>query len=172
MKFDVYGPYKMPRDKRIISIDKEKRRKFWDDVNHDHLQLSKACGCYAFLIGTKAWYIGKTDKSFEKECFQPHKTQLYAAGLQKSKTKPYLILIASLSKNGKFRKTRNKGRNKNIDLLERLLIFAALQHNKKLLNGSNTAKLRRLNVPGFTNSRRGQGRATAVQALKKAIGLQ
>lgn len=175
MNFDVYGPYPLPRDKHIISRDKKKRRKFWDDkVNNDHPQLSKACGCYVFLVGKKAWYIGKTDKSFEKECLQPHKTELYAEALQNHKSKPRLILVASLTKKDRFtapRKRKGKRGLKSIDLLEKLLIFVALQHNKELLNSSNTAKLRKMNVPGFTNSRRGQGRATAVQALKRAIGL-
>lgn len=171
MNFKVYGPYKLPREKKIVSNEKEKRRKFWESVDKDIAGLHQACGCYVFLVGKKAWYVGKTEKrTFEKECFEAHKLHLYAKALQMVESAPRLILIPARAKKGKFKRPGRNG-YKDIEILERLLIGAAVQNNKNLLNIKDAVRLRKMCVPGFINTPQGEARALAVEALRTAIGL-
>ena len=171
MDFKVYGPYNLPRNKRLIARESKKLRAFWDDLDKDVAKLAQACGCYVFLVGKKAWYVGMTEKrTFEKECFQAHKRNLYNEALQIKRTKPKLILIPGLTGKGKFVKPGRNG-HKDIEMLERLLIGAAVQHNKKLMNIREAGRLRRMRVPGFINTGQGEARANAVKALKDAMGL-
>ncbi|MHB8426013.1 MAG: hypothetical protein ACYDB9_12860 [Gammaproteobacteria bacterium] len=174
MNFDVYGPYNLPRpkdSKRIVSNDRRDRKKFWEvTVDNKVPGLSEACGCYIFLVGVKAWYVGKTEKSFKRECFQPHKLHLYAIALQNKRAKPRIIFIPALTNKGKFKKPRKNG-NTSIRMLEVALIGAAVQNNKKLLNTSTAAKWKNMSVPGFINTRQGQARANAVAELKRALGI-
>ncbi len=171
MNFKVYGPYLLPRNERFVTNEKKKRQEFLNSLDEDVAGLSQACGCYVFLVGKKAWYVGMTGKNtFEKECFGAHKLNLYNRALQIKKSVPRLILIPGQTRKGKFTKPGKNG-NKNIEMLERLLIGAALQHNKKLLNIRDAARLRKIRVPGFINTGQGGANAKAVRVFKTAIGL-
>lgn len=171
MKYEIFGPYEVPRDDHLTSRDTKKRKKFWNEVNEDVENLPDACGCYMIVIRNKAWYVGMAEKqTFKQECFQPHKIVQYDSALGKAKGVPYLILLARMTPSGYFASPSKNG-YKDIASLEQLLIGAAIDRNPKLCNIKDTKVLREMKVPGFLNSGRGQARSDAVQEFKKAIGV-
>ncbi len=76
-EFIVVGPYEIPCDKTgtIKFIDyKEHIVEFWENVKTG---IKEKKGFYVFALkagrGYSPWYIGKTNPSLEKECFDSEK---------------------------------------------------------------------------------------------------
>ena len=51
MKYDVYGPFELDRDKNhYLKKTKSDVLNFWSAVEDEIKGLSNACGCYVFTI--------------------------------------------------------------------------------------------------------------------------
>jgi hypothetical protein len=170
MQFDIYGEFPIARNGSLVSRTKEAKNQFWAKVEEIEPALSEACGCYVFVIGSRAWYVGMAEKqSFKKECFALHKITQYNEALGKVNGKPSLILLPKLTPSGRFSKPGKRGHS-DIRMLETMLIGSALGRNQYLQNVKGTKLLREMNVPGFLNPKPGQARASTVQTFKRAIG--
>ena len=171
MRFDVYGPYEIPRAKRGgISWTPQENNKFWDGIDEDptYGHLSSACGCYIFAIksGPKAlpWYIGKAERSsFKQECFSDRNIKLYNNELlNRKRGKPYLYLLPQVTEKGKFsRPAGTNAKRPEISELESILIAMGISENPDLRNIRGTKMLRGIEVIGFLNSDRRKGGASA-----------
>jgi hypothetical protein len=172
MKYEIYGPYRLPRDRGLFSREARERADFWKDLEDEEEGLSEACGCYIISVRNVVWYVGvATSQSFRHECFTPHKINMIDAAINKGAGKANLHLIARVTSAGRFSRPSVNG-HRDAELLESLLIGLGLRRNEELLNKSDTSILREIVVPGFYNSPHGAARATSVQALKLAMGVE
>jgi len=170
MRFSVHGPFQIPRHNGLVARDAASRREFWEGIELAEEGLSEACGCYVFAVGKSAWYVGMASKrTFEGECFAPHKIMLYNEILHELCGKPTLTLIAPRTPEKRFRKPSKNGHG-SIDFLEDILIGMGIRHNPELLNIRGTKLLKTMNVPGILNTGRGQGKRLAVRWLRKVLG--
>ena len=170
MKFTIHHGYEIPRDGNLITRSARCRRKFWEEIEADVEGLPEACGCYVLSIRNVPWYVGSAQKQdFKHECLSPHKITLYDAALAAGLGKPYLHFIARRTPGGKFCKTSTTG-YRDVLFLENMYIGMALQRNGNLQNVKGTALLRDMRVPGFVNTRQGEGKAHAVQDLRTILG--
>jgi hypothetical protein len=161
-KFENFGPFKIPREGRLVSED---LKQFWQDIEGRHEGLSGAKGCYVFGVkpsGTPRitpWYVGQTNgQSFVHECFRDHKIKHYNHALHKYKKNgvPYLYLVASMKPKGGF-STQNIV--KTIGKLEEHLISLGLLRNLELRNTSSTKFYKETEVPGLLNKKAGKSKA-------------
>jgi hypothetical protein len=170
MRFDVYGPFTLPRTTRgLIASTAADRRKYWDRVEENVPGLSKACGCYVFAIrasrGTLPWYVGKAERqSFAKECLTSHKLVHFNNAVAGRKGKPLLIFLPQLTKAGNFRKPTTSTR-RAIAELESVLLGMAISRNSGILNARGTRMLRELTVRGFLNSGKGNHSANVLRGI-------
>ena len=175
MKFEVYGPYEIPRPKgsKAVVLDNAEKRKFWDEVvgNND---LANACGCYVFAIGATGsylpWYVGKTERSFKVKSLDPANILKFNQVMSaRTRGTPYLFFLPKITDDGKFSK---KSKNPEITALESILIAQAIERNPKIKNISGTKMLRGIEVVGFFNSDvRGPGKKS-VQHLRKTFNVR
>ena len=148
---------------------------FWELVDADDW-LSYGVGCYIFSIrsgkgGVIPWYVGKTDKLFRGECFQPHKLLHYNEALaSKSAATPLLTLIPRYTPTGALAKRRKSGIYAGTEFLEKMLIGACLDRNPALCNARDTKRLKEMVVYGLLNSPKGAGSSKKVQAFRKLLG--
>ena len=171
MKYEVFGPFELPRtDGNLLDCQPESKKAFWAEVNGSNPGLSEACGCYVVSVHWVVQYVGLARRqSFEGECFQPHKAVLYSKAMQTRKSPWRLHLLARMTPGGRFAKPSPT--HSDIVDLERLLIAYAIERNEDLLNKKDTGFFRDAVVPGIINSPRGEARAAAVQSLKQVLGL-
>lgn len=165
MRYEIFGPFPLPRDTNgLIASDRKSKANFWDSVEERCEGLSSACGCYVFMIsagkGALPWYIGLAEKqSFRGECFQLHKKERYKDALMRRKRvrkgTPQLYLIPKLTPSDRFAKPSANG-HRATRLLENLLIGVALAKNPNVTNIKGTSLLRRMEVPGFLNVKAGK----------------
>ena len=154
-KYDVFGPFEIPRIKNGRRVDRDRRKNFWDELEEKNEGLAFASGCYIFGIragqGAKPWYIGKATKTFKQECFTDHKLVKYNQVLDQMKGTPILFLLARRTPTGKFAK--NLGA-KESEWVERELIHRCLDANDSLLNKRDTAFYQEVIIPGLINNPR------------------
>lgn len=171
MKFEVYGPYTVPRNGRWVSRTRRDKSTFWQGVNENVACLPEACGCYLFAIRGRIWYVGLAEcQSFEGECFSGHKVLQYNEALQRVNGNPSLFFIPKITPTGRFVRPSRNG-HRDVRFLENLLIGIAIRRNGDLQNIRGTKLLREMNVPGILNTRRGQARWGAVQNMKRILGI-
>jgi hypothetical protein len=172
MKYQIYGPYSLPRnDRRIFTRDATKKALFWDGVESDAPGLPDACGCYIISVRNVVWYVGLAEsQGFRRECFAAHTITKIDSAITEGAGNPMLHLLAKHTPAGRFARPSTNGHPDAV-MLESLLIGIGLRRNEKLLNKSDTAILREIMVPGFYNSPRGAARANSVQSLKQAMGV-
>ena len=168
MIYEILGPFEIPRDETTGLTDDKEVKNFWRERG----DCATACGCYLFAIkaskGIKPWYVGVANKlTFSQEALTKPKLKIYDNVISIRKGKPLLFLIARKTNTGKFAKSP-KNKIKEIDYLETILIGAALDKNKDLLNIQKTKRLKNLIVPGLINTSRGK-RSVAVKEFVKAI---
>lgn len=173
MNYIVIGAYKLPRKNGIIDSSNSAKRKFWEYVEEDKEGLPSACGCYVFSAQNRPWYIGMAQKQkFTNECLTDHKINIYNNILTSYKrAAPWLYFIAKLTPSGKFSAPSKKGQ-KDIEDLENILIGLAISRNPQLFNIRGTKLLRDMCVPGIMNTKKGQGRAYAVQEIRSLFGIK
>ena len=170
MYFYPHGPYEVPRNRGLV--DRTAINVFWENVDRDEAYLSTAIGIYIFSIragkGITPWYVGKTESSFQRECFQHHKITIYNECLNDRSGTPLLTLVAKMSNNDDFFVSRG-GRQRDIQYLEKMIISKCLGRNQKLSNKRNTSILADLVVYGFNYTPQGAP-SSRVQSFRKIIG--
>ena len=173
MQYYVYGPYEMAREDGGLAISRRRddKKAFWAAVDQGEKGLPEACGCYVLVIRGVAWYVGlAAAQGFRQEIFQHHKLLLYSEALRKVGGRAQFIFIAKATPSDRFSKPSKNG-HRDIRWLEQLLIGLAIVRNDGLRNIKDTKLLREMHVPGIINSNQGEGRATSVQALRRAVGV-
>jgi len=173
MKFAVYGPFRLSRKRKgVIADDSGEIREFWEYVDDWVPSLPDAIGCYVFCVNSKPWYIGKTVKSFRRECYTDAKLKMYNRAYDKiKKGVPKLFFLAQETPAGNnFRKARKNRKSLLIDNLELMLIGMALETNPSLLNVKDTRWQKNLEVKGFLRSKHSLGGEDAKQ-LRKMFGM-
>lgn len=76
--FTVQGPFKVPTNARMVRGKRKysiNTASFWENEETDNFANCKGCYVFANASGTgfSPIYVGKTNKTFKKECFQAHK---------------------------------------------------------------------------------------------------
>lgn len=171
--YTIHGPFKIKkRSNGHIDRTPEAIDEFWSRVREEDEGLPMACGCYLFAVqagkGIRPWYIGLAEKqTFEGECFALHKREIYNDVLADRKGTPLLFLIAKRTTTGRFANPSRNG-SRTSRFLESLLIGAALERNRELMNIHKTAVLRELRVPSLVNSPQSRP-SRAESAFKKVI---
>ncbi len=93
--FSVKGPSEVPfQDNQGGRVIEEDLTSFWER----NKKVRKAKGCYIFAVragkGYTPLYVGKTTKSFEKECFADHKLNHYHRALSEyGKGTPVIFFV-------------------------------------------------------------------------------
>jgi hypothetical protein len=174
MRFGVFGGFPIERQtpKRLHGVfDKS----FWARVTSSDDGLPSACGCYVFALrngdNILPWYVGKTEKTtFEKECFHATKINYYNDLLVNHKGQALLFLIPRRTASGNKYSKPTRGRYRDVDFLESMLIGFAYARNPSLLNMKKTKFWREMVVPGVINTPQGSPSA-AVTDLRNALRL-
>lgn len=172
MKFDIFGPFKLPRSSNgLFTRDAGEKRQFWDYVESNTGKLSEACGCYLISVRNRVWYVGMAEKQdYKSECFAPHKVTKIDDAIASGRGDAYLLLIAKMTPQDRFAKPSVNG-IQAVQQLELLLIGAALERNDDLLNKQATTIVREAVVPGFLNSPQGSGNSRSVRSFRQIMGL-
>jgi hypothetical protein len=168
----VFGPFEVPvediRKKPVTrKVDAEQCKTMWQRKRLSELRREK--GCYVFALrrgrGFLPVYVGKTSRSFEQECFQPHKVLLLRDALDEERTGTLvLFLLRYGSSPGAFD-------GKALGDLEKYLITAAYAQNPNLQNRKLTStNLPTFTVSGLTHSARGKP-SKKVLALRQTLGI-
>ncbi|MDD9810136.1 MAG: hypothetical protein OXU71_00225 [Gammaproteobacteria bacterium] len=169
MKFEICGPFEIPRGNKGVITDV---KQFWKELAEEWGEgLVKAHGAYVFAIksarGTKPWYVGKAGKTFKQEALNAENIKKYNGKLDTvTRGKPWLFLLPELNDGGGFSRKTESAHTKALELM---LIERALAANPNLLNSSNTKLLREIEVFGFINSRKPGKPSEAVQEFKKCF---
>jgi hypothetical protein len=166
--FEVIGPVEIPFQKRTQGakwIGRDDASAFWDQPLG--ARVEDRIGCYVFAIaggsGTP-WYVGKTTRSFRKECFQDHKLLRYNEALSLSpKGKPVLFFLAYRARPGKPPRTAFKE-------LEDFLIDAARAQNSELTNYGRDEGQPAWEIAGVISTSPGKP-SKAARSFRRMIGL-
>jgi hypothetical protein len=167
---EVYGPFKVPCKKQRFGsskrIERDLIKDFWNELKGQHLPAKQ--GCYVFALrsgkGYSPWYVGKTARSMEKECFAFHKLEIYNKALFEGiKGTPVLFFITQPGSKIKMSKAIIRD-------LEPFLIQSAKSQNPNLLNTQQTKNLPKWGIKGVIRGGMGKPSAGSRQ-LKKMMGL-
>ena len=175
MKFEIHGPFEIPRINGLIDNSAASKRKFWATVGAQAPKLPDACGCYIFSVkakrGALPWYVGRTTKrTFKGEALGAHQVNHYNHALgQKIGVKPQMFFLAKLTPSGRAAKPSGNS-HADIEFLETFLFGVALKRNPNLRNAKSTKFFKNLVVPGVINSPR-RPPTSPERALKAAFGL-
>ena len=171
MIFDPTEGFELPRNEhRQGSYNKS----FWANVEEVSPGLSRACGCYIFVLrygkNLMPWYVGKAERqAFVHECFTPSKKLIFNDVLIKKNGTPLLYFIPRKTAKGAFSKpTKNK--YADIEFLETMLIGMALERNPNISNIQKTKLLRNIRLPGVINSPQAAP-TKPVRELRNILGL-
>jgi hypothetical protein len=162
-EYQTFGPFLIASNQDLSSI--AIANDFWDEVEETHPGLRSAIGVYVFVKhATKKsflvpWYVGKTEKGFEKR-FRQHK-KLFAKLLQRN-GRTAVFLIARIRRNSPKFMGQRKTLPSN-EILETMLIERCLHLNAKLYNASKVKFVKGLVVPGFINQASGKPNLAARQ---------
>ena len=172
MKYDVFGPFKLPRSNNgLFSRVASEKKAFWSSLDKVEQGLSEACGCYLISARNRVWYVGLAEKqTFRRECFAPHKVTKIDDAIASAKGDAYLLLLARKTPQDRFMKPSKNG-IKDAEQMELLLIGAALERNDDLLNKQATKIVREAVVPGFLNSPKGCGNDARVRRFRQIMGI-
>lgn len=165
--FRVRGPFKIPVKGKQHPYIESGSPDFWEQPEAG--RFAKGRGCYLFAIraakGFRPIYVGRTKKSFEKECFTYHKiADHYQPALADTgKGTPVMFLITLEGGKGPINK-------RAIAQLETFLIQNAVAKNPYLSNVQGT-KQEEWGIVGVI--RGGKGKVSAATKLfRKAMGLR
>nr|WP_199045497.1 hypothetical protein [Dyella sp. ASV24] len=175
MRFDVAGPFEIPRHGKKRNITKESLVQLSAQMEEREEGLSESCGCYVFAKraggGITPWYVGQACKRpMLKEALNPDNITKYNGVLDDDKGTPLLFVIPARTRGGKLRKrpASEKGGLPSITFLEKWLIAAAIEKNPDLVNNKETRFLRDLHVVGIFNPKQGES-TTASKDLRRAL---
>lgn len=161
--YSIFGPYNIPiqskpSGRRISEFDT-----FWNKAN----ELRKKCGCYVFAMSSSRnlipYYVGKTTKGFEKECFSSHKMEKYNEALSEyKKGQPVMFFVVHPIRKGKLNEREIGG-------IEDFLIQLSVARNDGLLNIKG-AKQPTWSISHVIRGRKGKP-SKATQKFKKMLGI-
>lgn len=165
--FSIQGPFKVPTNATLFRGKKNHTVNsiaFWD--NEETGKLANCKGCYVFAnasgTGYSPIYVGKTSKTFKKECFQAHKkTKLdeYLKDVGKSSLYIFFVVLES-----------SKNYLDEIDSCETLLIQKCQKANPEILNE------RKLKEPfvieGIYGDKKTGKPKSAVSKFKKCLNIK
>lgn len=165
--FKIEGPFRV-RGTPLVGgeyIDREDGARFWRQKGL--ARLAQRYGCYVFAMGAgpgvMPFYVGRTVKSFQQECFQPSKLNHYNKALRcVKKGRSVLFFVVAPRKKGQ----RNK---RVVSSLERYLIQQAKARNHRLLN-KQAVKLPKWGIQGVLRGTPGKP-PKAAALFKKLLGL-
>jgi len=176
VSFKIRGPFDVPtvrgkggRGIELYCPDFWSKNQKATKYKEKATKYKDSCGCYVFALGagrgTTPIYVGKTAKSFEKECFTLHKIYHYNRALsQVARGKPVMFLVV-------LERAKGKVNQQAIAEAELFLIQSALERNPNLSNSRNTKKVERWGIEGVIRSS-GKGRiAGAAREFRNALGL-
>jgi hypothetical protein len=156
MKFENYGPFKVPR--RGAVIDRSALGMFWNTISEQAPGLATAQGCYIFAIkagkGYTPWYVGKAAgrDGFQQEALSDGKQNQYNwAWSSQAYGKGTMVLFFVARRTATKKDFSRQIGTSDIDWLERHLISLALEANNDLLNVHYTKIHKQLFVPGVIN---------------------
>ncbi len=166
VKFDVEGPYEVPRTRRPggSAIETGNIREFWN--KHEH--LCDRVGCYIFAMrasrGVLPGYVGKATKGFKQEVFTDHKLAAYQRYmLNTRKGTPVLFFVVAENRRGRV----------NLNAIadcESELITLASRTNADLENKRGT-RGPSFFIPHVTAPTRGR-KSKSTQGLLHTLGLE
>ncbi|MHB1964327.1 MAG: hypothetical protein ACYCVC_18730 [Acidimicrobiales bacterium] len=168
-RFEVFGPFDVPvknmhTKPATRKPDAERCKARWRERDLQGLRAKK--GCYIFALrrgqGYLPVYVGKTSRSFEQECFQPHKLLLLQDALEEERGTLVVFLLC-------YEATRGAFDGKALGDLERYLITAAARKNPNLQNKKGT-NFPTFMVPGLTDPARGKP-SNKTLALQQMLGM-
>ncbi len=163
-KYTVTGPIKIKykNGSRGVFLDETNITEFWENTEAEKIRKSK--GCYIFGIragrGITPYYVGKTSRDFEKECFADHKRIKYHEALSKGKGSPVMFFVA-------HPKQRGKTNGRQISEIEEFLIKLQSARNEDHLN-KNGSKREDWKILGITGGRKP---SASAKTLKKMLGI-
>jgi hypothetical protein len=148
------------------SLTGDKKDTFWRDVRKSDKKLPDKKGVYVFAIRTDAGhtpiYVGKTKKSFLKECFNSTNWGKYYEGLTHYAEGTPVMLFVVLSQ------PKGAPNGKAIGEVETFLTQLASLKNPRLVNSHN--KVRKWSIQGLNGHRRTEG-SEATRSLRDCLGL-
>ena len=165
--FTVQGPFKVPTNSKIFRSKKKytvNSTAFWEKEETKKFENCKGCYVFANASGTgyTPIYVGKTNKTFKKECFQAHKkTKLdeYLKDVGKSSLYVFFVVLEGLKKY-----------LDEIDACETLLIQKCQKANPDILNE------RKLKEPfvieGIYGNKKTGKPKSAVSKFKKCLNIK
>jgi hypothetical protein len=165
--FKVRGPFRIPTKGKQHPYIESGCDDFWKQPETGGLASER--GCYLFAIraakGFRLVYVGKTKKSFAKECFTYHKiADHYQPALADTgKGTPVMFLITLGHAKGPIN-------NRAISQLESFLIQNAVAKNPHLSNVQGT-KQEEWGITGVIRGGKGKVSAAAKE-FRKAMGLR
>ena len=163
--FTVATPLEVPLDK-----DCEIPPGLASDIWLGRGEIRKSCGCYIFAVprkrGVAGWmpiYVGKTERSFEVECFATG--NLYKLGKYLRHYPPTKLLLFLVI----HPVTKGVPNGRAIGELEERLIHRAYGENRNLINKQN-AKVEGWTVRGVFSKGKGKPSQPAL-ALREVLGM-
>jgi hypothetical protein len=176
VKFENYGPFKVPRRGAIIDCDA--LNGFWRMVAEHTPGLPTAQGCYIFSIragrGYTPWYVGKAAgrDGFQQEALSDGKQNRYNwAWSKEAYARGTMVLFFVARRTTAGRDFSRQVGTADIDWLERHLISLALEANNDLLNVHYTRIHTQLFVPGVINDP-ARKFSEATTELQRALNIQ
>lgn len=171
MHFDVAGPFELSRHGNKKMITERSLSNLKPELEYWESGLSHSCGCYVFAIragkGYTPYYVGQACKrSMLLESLNPSNREKYNKACSESNGVPVVFFLPMRTPKGRYRK-KGSG-SASIDFLERWLIATAIDKNPYLINNKETRFLRKINVVGIFNAKRGEA-TSASQQLSKAL---
>lgn len=164
-EFTVAGPFHVPTrgPARGRSLDRPACKALWDA---DLQAVAADTGCYVFALrrgqGYLPVYVGKTDRSFEAECFTDRNYRLLHEALADQHGTLVVFLVA-------YERGRGRYNAAPVRDLEKYLIESALLKNPKLANRHWVRSTVSFAVRGI---HRAPGRPSrSAVALKRTLGL-
>ena len=103
--YTVYGPHKIPTKRLHKGRRIEEPDEFWQQSSELE-SLRNRQGVYVFGmragLGITPYYVGKTVREFEDECFAYHKLDKYHEAINNQAGKPVMFFIARPIGRGKI----------------------------------------------------------------------
>lgn len=150
-------------------VTKETIRKFWDKI--ELKELKDKVGCYVYCIraggGYIPYYVGKTNRCFEKETSEASKINIYNEVLfLYGKGTPMIFLVVPKE----IRKGANKLLKEKIAKVERFLIIQAKLRNNELLNVQHSM-MPTFSIKGYYNSNNKGAKTRSEKDFSKMMNI-
>lgn len=162
--FTPYGPFALPVEKLKHGrrIHRKLLEGFWG-----HNNCGSDVGVYVFTLTVQhgaayPYYVGSTKRSFDSECFQPHKIEKFNEVLASYHGAPKMYFLAL---DGKYNA-------KAIKSLEIAMIGIGMERNPGMRNVMHTKK-DQISVTDVLGARRTKGAGLkAAREFRSAMGIE